>query len=108
MPDHLLIYVIVLLNALTQAMLVWRLKQAPAIKWILCCSTVGVPILLAVSMRLLIAQGVIHARLADQSLIEQLITKGSSILLIAGPWLITVAAIIMSRKFKARMAMSPV
>jgi uncharacterized membrane protein len=58
-------------------------------------------------MRLLIAQGVIHARLADQSLVEQLITKGSSMLLIAGPWLITVVAIIMSRKFKARMAAYP-
>ena len=106
MPDHLLIYVIVLLNALTQAMLIWRLKQAPALKWVLCCSTVAVPLLLAVSMRVLIAQGVINARMADQTFIEQLITKSSSILLIAGPWLVTVAAIFMSRKFKARMAMS--
>jgi hypothetical protein len=107
MPDHLLIYLIVVLNALTQAMLVWRLTQSPATKRVLCCSTVAVPLLLAVSMRLLIAQGVIHARLADQSLVEQLITKGSSMLLIAGPWLITVVAIIMSRKFKARMAAYP-
>jgi hypothetical protein len=108
MPDHLLIYVIVLLNALTQAMLVWRLKQAPATKWALCCSTFGVPLLLAVSMRVLIAQGFVHARLADQTFVEQLITKGTSILLIAGPWLVTVMAIIMSRKFKTRTEMSTV
>jgi hypothetical protein len=107
MPDHLLIYLIVLLNALTQSMLVWRLTQSPATKWALCCSTVAVPLLLAASMRLLIAQGIIHARLADQTFIEQLITKGSGILLIAGPWLVTVVAIIMSRKFKARMATYP-
>jgi hypothetical protein len=107
MPDHLLIYVIVLLNALTQAMLIWRFKLAPATKWTLCCTTVAIPLLLAVSMRVLIAQNVIHARLADQSLVEQLITKSSSILLIAGPWLVTVATIIMSWKFKARMATHP-
>jgi len=103
MPDHVLIYLIVFLNALTQAMLVWRLKLAPATKWTLCCSTVAVPLLLAVSMRLLIAQGVINARIADQSFIEHLITKGSSILLIAGPWLVTVFAIAKSRKYKASL-----
>jgi hypothetical protein len=107
MPDHLLIYLIVLLNALTQAMLVWRLKLVPAIKWKLCCSTVAVPLLLALAMRLFIAQGIIHARIVEQTLIEQLVTKGSSMLLIAGPWLVTITAIIISRKFKARMAVHP-
>jgi hypothetical protein len=101
MPDHLLIYLIVLLNALTQAMLIWRLKLSPAIKWIFCCSAIAVPILLAVSMRLLIAQGAIHARIADQTFIEQLITKGSSVLLIAGPWLVTIFAIVISKKYRA-------
>jgi len=101
MPDHLLIYLIVFLNSLTQAMLVWRLKLAPAIKWTLCCSTVAVPLLLAVSMRLLIAQGVINARIADQSFIEHLITRGSSMLLIAGPWLVTIFAIVIRKKYRA-------
>jgi hypothetical protein len=101
MPDHLLIYVIVLLNALTQAMLIWRFKLTSATKWTLCCSTFAVPLLLAVSMRVLIAQGFIHARIADQSSVEQIITKGSSMLLIAGPWFITIIAIIIRRKSNA-------
>jgi hypothetical protein len=46
------------------------------------------------SMRLLIASGTIHEYVAEQSIIEHYITKGASILLIAGPWLVTLAVII--------------
>ena len=106
MPDHLLIYVIVFLNAFTQAMLIWRFKLAPAIKWKLCCSTVAVPLILAVIMRLLIAQGILPARIADQSFIEQLITKGASMMLIAGPWMVTIAVIIIRLKERASLKKS--
>jgi hypothetical protein len=106
MPDHLLIYVIVLLNALTQAMLIWRFKLEPAKKWKLCCSTVAVPLLLAITMRLLIAQGIIPAKITDQSFIEQLITKGSSMLLIAGPWMVTIAVTIIRLKERAALKKS--
>jgi hypothetical protein len=100
MQDHLLIYVIVWLNALSQAMLIWRLKLERMTKWKLCCTAIVVPLLLACSVRLLIAQGAIHVRIIDQPLIERLITKGLSMLLIAGPWIVTIFAIVMSRRSK--------
>jgi hypothetical protein len=50
------------------------------------------------TMRLLIASGAIHGLVAEQSPAEQFFTKGTSILLIAGPWLVTLAAILVKMK----------
>lgn len=97
MPDQVLIYMIVMLNALCQLLLIRRLKLSGASKWKYSCLAVAIPAILMVSMRLLIANGAIHGRIADQTFVEQYITKGASILLIAGPWFATIAAIVSKR-----------
>jgi len=107
LPDHLLIYVIVALNALCQATLVWRLKFASSTKWKFCSAALAVPLVIMVAMRLLIASGSIHGRVADQSLVEQLITKGAGILLIAGPWLVTISAVMYRRRQRQSVQMQP-
>jgi hypothetical protein len=43
----------------------------------------------------------IHGRVVDQSLVEQYLTKGTSMLLIAGPWFVTFAAILAKMKNRA-------
>jgi hypothetical protein len=52
-------------------------------------------------MRLLIVSGMIHGRVVDQSLVEQYLTKGTSMLLIAGPWFVTFAAVLAKMKNRA-------
>jgi hypothetical protein len=49
-------------------------------------------------MRLLIASGTIHGVVAEQSFAEQFLTKGTSMLLIAAPWFVTFAAIMVKMK----------
>ena len=98
MPDELFIYLIVALNALTQILLI-RSLRFPAggkQKYYLCA--IAIPVLLMLSMRLLIAGGMIHGRVDDQSSIEKIITTVASILLIGGPWLVTLAAILDKRR----------
>ncbi|ACH39670.1 hypothetical protein Gbem_2662 [Citrifermentans bemidjiense Bem] len=97
MPNHLLIYVIVALNAGCQVMLIWRLKLERAMKWTFCALSLGVPLLVAVAVRVLVATGVIHARVAEQSGIEHFVTILASALLIAGPLLATGSAVIYQR-----------
>lgn len=101
MSDQLLIYLIVALNTICQLMLIWRQKLATGIKWKFCWSAVAIPALIMVSMRLLIANGTIHGHVAEQTLVEQYITKGTSVLLIAGPWLVTLAAILVKMRNRA-------
>lgn len=101
MSDQLLIYLIVALNVACQLMLIWRQKFATGVKWKFCCLAVAVPAVIMVTMRLLIAGGTIHGRIAEQPLVEQYITNGASMLLIAGPWLVTLAAILTKMKNRA-------
>jgi hypothetical protein len=93
MPDQILIYLIVALNALCQVMLIWRQKLAPGVKWKYCSSAIAIPTLIMVAMRLFIAGGMIHGRVADQVPIERYITTIASILLLAGPWLVTLTTL---------------
>jgi len=101
MPNHSLIYVIVVLNAACQVMLIWRLKLDKRSKWKYCCLAFAVPLLIAVSMRLMVAMGLIHTQLSDQAFLERAITSLASILLIAGPWLVTTAVLILRMKERA-------
>jgi hypothetical protein len=94
MYDQLFIYLIVALNTCCQLMLIWRQKFPAGEKRKYCVYAVAIPVLVMLSMRLLIASGMIHGRVADQTSVEQYITKSASILLIAGPWLVTIAAIL--------------
>jgi hypothetical protein len=106
MSDELFIYIIVALNALVQLMLIWRLKFLTGGKWKYCVLVVAIPILIMASMRLLVAGGVIHGRVADQSMVERIITMGASVLLMAGPWLVTIAAILDKPRRRALAALN--
>jgi hypothetical protein len=101
MADQVLIYMIVGLNTLCQVMLIWRQKLDKSAKWKFCCMAFGIPVLIMLAMRLLIASGSIHGHVAEQSIVEQYITKGTSMLLIIGPWLVTFAAILTYRRSRA-------
>jgi hypothetical protein len=94
MPDHVFIYLIVALNTLAQLMLIRSLNFPAGGKRKYYLLTVAIPLLVMLSVRLLIAVGILQGRVADQSTIEQHITTAASILLMAGPWLVTLAAIL--------------
>ena len=95
MSDQLLIHLIVALNVVCQLMLIWRQKFMSAVRWKFISSAVAIPLVIMVLMRILIAAGMIHGHLSEQSSIEQYITKGMSMMLIAGPWFVTIAAIML-------------
>jgi hypothetical protein len=94
MSDLALIYLIVALNILVQLMLIRRLNFPSGGKRKYYVFAVAIPVLVMVSMRLLTASGMIHSRVADQPPVEQCITAAASILLMSGPWLATLAAIV--------------
>ena len=98
MADKVFIYMIVALNTCCQLMLIWRQRFPAKEKWKYCGLAVGIPVFIMLSMRLLIASGTIHSHVAEQSTVEQFITKGTSMLLIAGPWFVTIAAVITNRR----------
>ena len=94
MSDQVFIYLIVALNTLVQLILIRSLNFPDGGKRKYYVFAVAIPVLVMLSTRLLIAVGMIHSRVADQSAIEQFITTAASILLMAGPWLATLAAIL--------------
>jgi hypothetical protein len=93
MSDQLLIYLIVALNVACQLMLIWRQRLSTLLQWKLISLAVAIPLFIMVTMRILIANGMIHGHISEQSFVEQAITKGMSLLLIAGPWFVTFAAV---------------
>jgi hypothetical protein len=93
MPDQTLIYLIVALNTWVQLMLIRSLNFPAGGKRKYYLIAVAIPVLVMLSTRLLIAAGMIHGRVADQSALEQYLTTAASILLLAGPWLVTLTAI---------------
>jgi len=107
MTDQLFIYLIVALNLTCQLMLIWRQKFTPAVRWKYISSAVAIPLVIMVSMRILIAGGMIHGHLSEQSSVEQYITKAMSILLIAGPWLVTIAAIMLKVRTRTALQSQP-
>ena len=98
MADTIFIYLIVALNTCCQIMLIWRQKLPVGDKKKYIGLAVGIPVLIMVSMRLLIANGTIQGHVAEQSPVELFITRSASILLIAGPWFATIAAVIKNRR----------
>jgi len=98
MPDHILIYVIVLLNAVCQALLIWRFKIHKSQKWAFCGLTIGVPVMIALFVRTLVAFGILHSSVVDQVGFERFITMAASMLLIGGPWIVTTAAVVLRMK----------
>ncbi len=100
MSDHLLIYFIVILNCMAQILLIRRLKLSNRDKYLFYGYAAGIPLLLAVTMRLLIAGSLFHAHVVDQSPLEHVITTITGSLLIIGPWMVTLSALLM--RWKAR------
>jgi hypothetical protein len=100
MSDHVLIYLIVILNTLCQLMLIWRQKGIGNTRWLFVGVAVAVPLLVIVVMNQLVARGIINSHVAQQSRAEHLITNAMSILLLAGPWLVTIAAVIRNKRSK--------
>jgi hypothetical protein len=98
MYDKVFIYLIVALNTGCQIMLIWRQKFPAGVKKNFCIYAVAIPVSVMLSMRLMIASGMIHGRVADQTPIEHYITTAASILLVAGPWLVTLAAIFSKKR----------
>ena len=94
MPNELLIYLIVAMNALVQAILIWRLRFPEGGRWKYVLLALGGPLAILVAMRLLVAGGAIHARVAEQAAWEHWLTLGASALLLVTPWLATLAAIL--------------
>lgn len=102
MPDHILIYVIVILNALCQIMLIWSLKALGKNRITFMAIASALPLMSALIVRALVAAGVIHGRLTEQSQLEHLFTQAMGILLIAGPWLVTAAAVLYRKNRRIR------
>lgn len=98
MPNHLLIYVIVALNVACQVMLIWRLKLDRQVKLKYCLLAVAVPLIIATTMRLMTGTGIMHAKLAEQNSLERAVTSLASVFLIAGPFMVTVAAVVFRRR----------
>jgi hypothetical protein len=98
MSDLTLIHLIVALNVVVQLMLIGRLKFPPGGRRKYYALAVAIPVLVILSMRLLVASGLIHSRVADQPPVEQFVTSAASILLLAGPCLVTLAAILDKRR----------
>lgn len=96
--NNLSIYLIVLCNALCHAMLIWRLKLDSAAKLRFCALSAGIPLAVMLAMRLLVAVGVVHARVAEQGGWERATTLLGSVLLLAGPFLATGAALMYRRR----------
>ena len=105
MTDQVIIYLIVALNTFCQLMLVWRQKFPAGQRNRYCLCAVAIPLSLMLSMRLLVAGGLIHGRVADQSHLEHFITTVTSMLLVAGPWFVTIAAVIAKRRLRAMLKM---
>ncbi len=100
MQDHILIYFIVALNALCQLILIWSLKKLGKHRVFFMAAAGLLPLTAALFMRGLVAAGFIHGRLVEQSQLEHIFTQTMGVLLVAGPWLVTITAILYRRSGK--------
>ena len=100
MSDEGFIYLIVTLNILVQLMLIHSLRFPRGGRRNYYLLAIGIPVTIMLLMRLLIAAGVIHRRVADQSAIEQFVTSAAGVTLMAAPWFVTFFAIV-DRKRRA-------
>ena len=103
MSNELLIYAVVGLNALVQLTLILRLRFPEGGKWKYGVAVVAAPLLLLLLMRLLVASGVVNARVAEQTLFERVLTQGAGVLLLVSPWIVTTLAVT-SKKRRAALA----
>jgi len=96
MSDELFIYAIVVLNVMVQLLLIARLKFPPrsAGKWKYGLLAAAVPLIVVGAMRLLIKSGAMPAAVAEQSAAQHVVTLAASLVIVVGPWAVTLAAIL--------------
>jgi hypothetical protein len=107
MSDTVFIYLIVALNTLVQIMVIWRLKFPAGGRGGYYVLAVAIPVFVIVSMRLLVTSGMIHGLVADQTSMERHVTTAAGILLIAGPWIATLAAFFAVKRKRAASTPQP-
>ena len=98
LTNNMSIYLIVFLNAACHILLIWRLKLDRAAKWKYSSLTVVIPVAVMLTMRLMVGIGLVHVRVAEQPWFERIFTILGSVLLVAGPFLATGAAVVFFRK----------
>ena len=94
MQDQLFIYLIVALNIGVQLMLIRSLRFPPGARNKFYWLALGIPLLIMLLMRVLVALGVIGSRTAEQSVPEAAITAAAGIIMMAAPWFVTLFAVI--------------
>jgi hypothetical protein len=105
MNDPVWIYIVVVLNALLQVLLIRRLWFPPGRKWKFILAALAIPVLIALAMRLIVAAGWMPQQVAEQSPLQRGVTLVASALLMLGPWLVTIAAVV-DKKRRAALAVS--
>ena len=94
MSDEGFIYLIVALNILVQLMLIHSLRFPRGGRRNYYLLAIGIPVTIMLSMRLMVATGAMHLRVAEQSAIEHLATSIAGVILMAAPWFVTFFAIV--------------
>ena len=94
MSDPLFVYLIVALNAGLQAMLIGRLKLSPTTRRRHQIAAIAVPVFVMLATRLAIAGGLMHERVDAQSGAERWVTLAAGIVLLGGPVLVTLSALV--------------
>jgi hypothetical protein len=105
MNDHLWIYIVVVLNALLQVLLIRRLWFPPGRKSKFIAAALAIPVLVVLAMRLVVAAGWMPQQVAQQSALQRWVTLVASALLMLGPWLVTIAAVV-DKKRRSALAVS--
>ena len=105
MADEIFLYLIVLLNTVVQLFLIRSLALAPAVKRKYLATAVAIPLGVMASMRLLVLAGIIEGSVAGQSFLERCVTDGAGIVIMGGPWLATLAAVI--ARYRPRLLHHP-
>ena len=84
-------------------MLIRRVKIKHSLKLYYIVSTLAIPFCIIVLMRLMVHLNVISSSIQSQTSTEKIITTSMSFLLLAGPWIATIIALITYRSHKNRI-----
>lgn len=94
MTDEIFLYLIVLLNIIVQLFLIRSLALPAREKRKHLAIAIAIPLGVVASMRLLVLGGIVEGNVAGQGFLERCVTDAAGILIMAGPWLATLAAVI--------------
>ena len=102
--NHLSIYLIVFLNAACHCVLIWRVKVNLVAKLKFCGLAFALPAAIMATMRLMVGLGLVHARLAEQTGAERILTALASMLLLLTPFLATGRALWSAKRLRTLAA----